>query len=99
MEGIGTRELHLGHLGLFFMIITYDKQPGHPAAKGDDETLSLSSHSSSWIVSLIDDDEEEYDGDEAERGDFKNEVLFLTIGSFSALSSADLTLSRVHTLW
>jgi len=42
MDGIGTRELHLGHLGLFFMIITYDRQPGHPAAIGE-EAISLSS--------------------------------------------------------
>lgn len=97
MEGIGTRELHLGHLGLFFMIITYDKQPGHPAAIGDE--TSLSSLSSSWVsVSLIDDEEDEYEGDDAESVDFKNDDLFL-IGSFSALSSADFTLSRVHTLW
>jgi len=33
--GMGTAELHLGHFGLFFIITTYDKQPGHPAATGD----------------------------------------------------------------
>lgn len=92
---MGTVELHLGHFGLFFIIKTYDKQPGHPAAIGDDE--SFFSHSSSW-VSLIDDEEDEYEGDDADSVDFKNDVVLFLIGSFSALSSADFTLSSVHTL-
>lgn len=100
MIGIGTTELHLGHLGLFFIIKTYDKQPGHPAAIGDDTIFSSLCSSSWWfVVSRIDDEEDEYDeGDVAEIDDFKNDALFLN-GSFSALSRADFTLSSVHTLW
>jgi len=51
------------------------------------------------VLSLNEEEDEEYEGDDAENVGFKNEVRFLIIGSFSALSSADLTLSRVHTLW
>lgn len=97
MDGKGTRELHLGHLGLFFIIKTYDKQPGHPAAIGEDNFSTLSS---SW-ASLMEDDEDEYEGEGDERDDdFQKEVVVrFLIGSFSALSRADFTLSRVHTLW
>jgi hypothetical protein len=40
--GNGISELHLGHFGLFLIINTYDKQPGHPAANGDENSLSSS---------------------------------------------------------
>jgi hypothetical protein len=46
------------------------------------------------VVSLIEEDDEEYEGD---MDDFQNDALFFA-GSFSALSSADFTLSRVQTL-
>lgn len=90
--GNGTVELHRGHFGLLFVINTYDKQPGQPAAIGEDNKWSSWSSS---CVCLIEEDDEEYEGD---KDDFQSDPLFL-IGSFSALSSADFTLSRVHTLW
>ena len=45
-------------------------------------------------LSLIKDDDDEYEGHD---DDFPNDALFFS-GSFSALSSADFTLSRVHML-
>lgn len=87
----GILVLHLGHFGLFFIIKTYDKHPGQPAATGElYETLS-----SPEFSSFIDDDDEEYEGDG--ELDFHAPVTVRLLES--ARSSADLTLSSVHTLW
>lgn len=46
----------------------------------------------------MDDDDDEYDGDD-DNDDFHIDEDRLLIGSFSALSRADFTLSKVHRLW
>lgn len=46
---------------------------------------------------MIEEDEEEYEGED-DKDDFHIEDDRLLTGSFSALSSADFTLSKVHTL-
>jgi len=92
--GMGTAELHLGHFGLFFIITTYDKQPGHPAATGDGAP-SFSSFPPSWISLIQDDDDDEYGGD---IDDFHSDADRFLPSSLPALSSADFTLSRVQTL-
>ena len=91
--GNGTMELHRGHVGLFFITNTYDKHPGQPAAMGDDKHFMFSSSRNSFSAAA-DDDDDEYDGDGE---DFHNDDRFL-MGFLSALSSADLTLSKVQTL-
>lgn len=88
--GNGTLLLHRGHLGLLFEISTYSKQLGHPAANEADDF-------SSWSRSLSLIEDEEFEGSEDDL-DIDIERFLMTV-SFSALSSADFTLSRVHTLW
>lgn len=87
--GNGTIALHRGHFGFLVDISTYSRQLGQPAAN---EAADLSSSSTS--PSLIEDEELE-GGDD----DFDIDIERFLIASFSALSSADFTLSRVQTLW
>ncbi|KAK7826751.1 putative disease resistance protein rga1 [Quercus suber] len=69
----------------------HNKQPGHLAAIGDDNNLS--SKSSSW-VSLIKDDDDEYEGDD---DDFPNDALFFSC-SFSALSRVNAVEAKAANL-
>jgi hypothetical protein len=81
-NGDGTVKLQLGHLGFFFNVITYSKQPGQAAANIPVEENGVLISSS--LMSLA--------------GGVGGGDLFLVMVSFSALCKADLTLSRVQTL-
>jgi hypothetical protein len=79
-------KLQLGHLGFFFNVITYSKQPGQAAANIPvEENVVLISSSLMSLAGGV--------GGGGGGGD-----LFLVMVSFSALCKADLTLSRVQTL-
>lgn len=94
--GNGTVMLHLGHFGLLLVTSTYARQLGQPVATGElDKFESFSSFSCSRAISLLPDEDDEQEGD---CSDLQNGDLLL-VGSLSALSRADLTLSSVHTLW
>lgn len=96
-DGDGTMESQRGHFGFFLYVITYSRHTGHPAANipdddagdvevedNDHDRFSSSSSPSSLVVN---DEESDIGGDDR-----------FFEASFSALSRADLTLSRVQTL-
>lgn len=89
--GEGMRILHRGHLGLLFDISTYIRQLGQPVANEAGE-------SSSWSISLSLIEVEEFEEGDDDALEVIDNERFLIV-SFSALSRADFTLSRVHTLW
>lgn len=109
ITGKWTSELHLGHLGSFFDINTYSKQPGQAAATNNPPFwLEIKE-----LVHLVDDsrsssptdNDEEFDGDCDPTFDgiiiqrlLEDDVDDEVGEALSALSRADFTLSKVHTL-
>lgn len=88
--GNGTTVPQRGHLGFPLEISTQSRQLGQPAANVADDFSS-----SSKSPSLIED--EEFEGGDDD--DFDRDIERFLMVSFSALSRANFTLSRVQTLW